>query len=136
MAYDPTDAVTARALLEDALSWEAEPVLTTAQVDRAFALASSLDTDDVTVLYTSANLNKAAAWGWNVKLGKAVELFKLGASGGAEINEDQVYIHCREMAAAYGSGALSVTGESRTGRGMASVGMITTTSKSYWDTQP
>lgn len=135
MAYDPEDAVTARALLEDALSWEAEPVLTEAQVDRAFALASSLDDDDVTVLYTAANLNKAAAWGWNIKLGKAVELFKLRSASGATLEEDQVYTHCRDMALAYGTGAISVTGTSTRGGGLRSIGQITSTSADYWETQ-
>lgn len=132
MAYDPTNAVTARAMLEDAIAPSVEPTLTVAQVDRAFALASSLDTDGVTVLYTAASLNKSAAWAWNTKAAKAAALVDLASGSGASLKESAVYLHCRDMAAAYGTGKMSVTGTS-SGRGIGSIGVITPLSKPYWD---
>ena len=133
MAYDPEDATTARALLEDALAWETAPALTEAQVDRAFALASSLDDDGVTVLYTSADLNKAAAWGWNVKAAAATaEYEELRAASGATLKRE-LADQCKQMAIAYGTGTLSVTGESTARGGIRSIGLATSTSAEYWD---
>ncbi len=124
MAYTPTNAVTARALLEDALALATKPTLTIAQVDRAFALASSLDVDGVTVLYTAAHLNRSAAWGWNVKAGLTSDQYDLGGAGGSSLTRSQWYAHCREMARLYGSGEMSVTG-SHTGRsGIGSIRLV------------
>lgn len=132
MAYDPSDAATARALLEDALAWETAPVLTEEQVDRAFALASSLD-DDSNTVYLTANLNKAAAWGWNVKAAIATADFEtLKAASGATLSRD-LADHCKSMALAYGTGSLSVTGDSTARGGIRSIGLMTSTSADYWE---
>jgi len=133
VAYDPSNAVTARALLEDALALATKPTLTTAQVDRAFALASSLDTNGVTVLYTAANLNRAAAWGWNVKAGLTAAQYDLGGQGGSSLTRSQWHDHCRNMAMLYGAGAMSVTGASTGRSGIGSIGLTTELSRDYWD---
>jgi hypothetical protein len=133
VAFDPTNAATARLLLEDALALATKPTLTTAQVDRAFALASSLDTDGVTVLYTAANLNRSAAWGWNVKSGLVSDKYDLGAGSGVSLTRDQWFQHCMTMAAMYGSGAMSVTGTSTRRSGIGSIALTTEASTPYWE---
>lgn len=133
MAYDPEDATAARQMLEDAIAPDQEPTLTEEQVDRAFALASSLDADGVTVLYTASDLNKAAAWAWNTKAAKAAALYDLGGGNGKYLKESSVYVHCRDMAAAYGSGAMSVTGSSVGRSGIGSIGLSTVVSADYWE---
>ena len=133
MAYDPTNAVTARLLLEDALALATKPTLTTAQVDRAFSLASSLDTDGVTVLYTAANLNRSAAWGWNVKAGRTSDQYDIGGQGGSSLTRDQWFQHCTTMAAMYGSGVMSVIGTSTRRSGIGVIALTTEASTPYWD---
>jgi len=133
VAYDPSNAVTARALLEDALAMSTKPTLSPAQVDRAFALASSLDTNGVTVLYTAANLNRAAAWGWNVKAGLTTAQYDLGGQGGSSLTRSQWHDHCVRMANAYGAGVMSVTGASTGRSGIGSIGLTTELSRDYWD---
>lgn len=133
MAYDPSDATTARALLEAAIAWETAPELEVEQVDMLFALASSLDEDGNTV-YLSKDLNKAAAKAWNIKAGLASGMYsKLRAASGAELVRDQDYF--LRMAQAYATGAMSVTGESTSRGGINSVGLMTSTSVDYWETQ-
>ncbi len=132
MAYDQTDAVTARALLEDALALGTNPTLTTVQVNRAFALASSLNAVGE-VIYVSADLNRAAAWGWNLKAGMTTDQYDLGGQGGSSLTRSQWHDHCVRMANAYGAGVMSVTGAS-TGRfGIGSIGLTTELSRDYWD---
>ncbi|MDQ3540651.1 MAG: hypothetical protein M3440_08190 [Chloroflexota bacterium] len=131
--YDPTNAVTARALLEDALALGTSPTLSPVQVNRAFDLASSLDTDGVTVLYTAANLNRSAAWGWNVKAGLTAAQYDIGGQGGSSLTRSQLHDHCKEMARLYGSGVLSVTGASTGRSGIGSIGLSTELSRDYWD---
>jgi hypothetical protein len=126
--YDPTDAVQARALLEQALAMTTQPTLSSDQVDLLMALAVS-----TTDTYTAAALNNAAARGWMWKAGLTSANYDIGGQGGAKLSESQWFDHCQQMAAAYGSGALSVTGEFRSGRGIGTIGLITTTSKPYWD---
>ena len=133
MAFDPTNAATARLLLEDALALATKPTLSTAQVDRAFALASSLDLDGVTVLYTAANLNRSAAWGWNVKAGLTSAQYDIGGQGGSTLTRDQWFQHCMTMAAMYGSGAMSVTGTSSRRSGIGVIALTTESSTPYWD---
>lgn len=136
MSYDSSNAVTARALLEDALALTTKPTLTTAQVNRAFSLASSLDIDGVTVRYTATDLNRAAAWGWNVKAGLTSDQYDLKGGQGKELTRDQWFQHCMTMAARYGSGAMSVTGVSTARGGIGSIALTTETSREYWSSQP
>ncbi len=133
MAYDPTNAVTARALLEDAIALATTPTLTTAQVDRAFALASSLAADGVTIQYTASDLNRAAAWAWNLKAGLTSNQYDLGGGSGVTLDRSQWHAHCRSMAHAYGSGAMSVTGTSTARAGIGSIALTTEVSTPYWD---
>lgn len=126
MAYDPTDAVTARALFEDAIGLGSTPDLTVAQVDTYFGIASSLDDDGLTVVYTPADLNRVAAQVWRVKAGLTADRYDLGAGTGRTLDESQWHRHCRGMAADYAAGAASVTGEAITSRrGIGSIRMIT-----------
>ncbi|MDQ3654012.1 MAG: hypothetical protein M3457_02885 [Chloroflexota bacterium] len=133
MAYDPTNAVTARALLEDAIALATTPTLTTAQVDRAFALASSLAADGVTIQYTASDLNRAAAWAWNLKAGLTSNQYDLGGGSGVTLDRSQWHAHCRSMAYAYGSGSMSVTGASTARGGIGSIALTTEVSTPYWD---
>ncbi len=124
MAYSPSDAVTARALLNDALALTTKPTLTTSQVDRAFDLAASLAVDGVTVLYTASSLNRAASWAWNIKAGLTSAQYDIGGQGGSSLTRSQWHDHCREMARLYGSGEMSVTG-THTGRsGIGSIRLV------------
>jgi len=120
--YDPADAVTARALLEDALALTSKPTLTTAQVDRAFALASSLN-DAGEVVHISADLNRSAAWGWNIKAGLTSDQYDLGG-GERKLTRDQWFQHCMTLAAAYASGAMSVTGAVKRRGGIGSIQLV------------
>lgn len=124
MAYDPTDATTARAMLEDAIALSTQPTLSTQQVDRAFALASSLDTDGTTIVYQAKDLNKAAAWGWNIKAGLTSNQYSLGAGTGVTLTRDQWFQHCLTMAQAYGSGIFTVTGDSLRRAGIQTRGLV------------
>lgn len=123
MAYDPSDAVTARAMLEDAIALATKPTLATAQVDRAFNLASSLDASG-NVVYLSKDLNKAAAWCWNIKAGLVSDQYSLGAGTGVTLTRDQWYQHCLQLAQGYGSGILTVTGDSLRRAGIQTRGMV------------
>ncbi len=131
MAYDPADAVTARALLEDALALTTKPTLAAAQVTRAFSLASSLNAAGE-VIYISADLNRAAAWGWNIKAGLTSDQYDLGG-GDRKLTRDQWFQHCMTMAAMYSSGAMSVTGTSTRRSGIGSIALTTEASTPYWD---
>lgn len=128
MAYDPTDAVQAKALLEQALAMTTRPTLEAAQVTLLMELAVDAD-----ATYTAASLNSAAARGWMWKAGLTSDQYDIGGQGGSKLTRSQWFDHCREMAAAYGSGALSVTGEFRSGAGIGTIGMITSTSADYWE---
>jgi len=121
MSYDPTNAATARALLEDAIALTTAPLLVTAQVDRAFALASSLASDGVTIQYLPGDLNKAAAWCWNVKAGMVTDKYDVNPGAGASLRRSQVATECLAMAKAYASGALTVTG---TKSGIRPIGLV------------
>lgn len=111
MAYDPADAVTARALFEDAIGVGSTPALTAAQVDRYFGLASALDTDGVTVVYPAAGLNAAAAAAWDVKANLTADMYDLGGGPGRTLDRSQWHQFCKARAADYRTGAASVTGE-------------------------
>ncbi len=132
MAYDPSNAVTARALLEDALALGTSPTLSSAQVNRAFDLASSLN-DVGEVIYVSAALNRAAAWGWNLKAGMTTDQYDLGGQGGSSLTRSQWHDHCVRMANAYGAGVMSVTGASTGRSGIGSIGLTTELSRDYWE---
>ncbi len=129
MAFDPTNAAVARLLLEDALALTTEPTLTTAQVTRAFSLASSLNAAGE-VVYISADLNRAAAWGWNIKSGLTSAQYDLGGGSGKTLTRDQWFQHCMTLAARYASGAMSVTGSSTGRGGIGSIGMVSSTAVS------
>ena len=134
MAYDPTDAVTARALLDAALALTSTPTLETATVDLLFGMASSEDADANTV-YLAADLNRSVSLGWNLKAGLTADQYDLRAASGASLTRDQWWAHCMAMANAYGTGAMSVTGTSTGRGGIRSIGQITGISADYWEAQ-
>ncbi len=133
MAYDPSDDVTARALLEAALALDSTPTLATATVDMVFDLAASLDADEETV-YLASDLNKSAALGWNLKAGLTADAYDIGGGNGKYLTRSQWFEHCKQMAQAYGSGQMSVTGDSTLKGGIRVAGLITSTSADYWET--
>jgi hypothetical protein len=126
VAYDPTDAVQAQALLEQALAMDTNPTLDAAQVTLLLELA--VDADDT---YTSAALNSAAARGWMWKAGLTSNQYDIGGQGGSKLTRSQWFHHCREMAAAYAAGTLSVVGEFSSGRGLASLSIVTPYAEDY-----
>ncbi len=125
MAYDPTDGVMALELLEDALALTSEPTLTPDQVDRALALAASVDDDGITVIYPADGLNRAAAWGWGIKAGLTADRYDLGGGAGKTLDESQWHAHCKAMQRDYASGAISVVGATTRRRGIGSIRTIT-----------
>ena len=131
MAYDPTDAVTARALLDAHLALTSTPTLDSATVDLLFAQASS--DDDGATVYTAADINAAISAGWNLKAGLTADQYDLRAASGAQLTRDQWWAHCMAMARAYGTGAMSILGTSTARGGIRSVGLITSTSADYWE---
>lgn len=128
MAYDPTSAVQAQALLEQALAMDTKPTLDDDQVTLLMELA--VDADDT---YTPAALNSAAARGWMWKAGLTSAQYDIGGQGGSSLTRSQWYDHCRQMAAGYASGSLSVVGEFSGGRGIGTISMITPLSADYWE---
>ena len=123
MAYDPTDAVMARGLLEDALALTSTPTLPTEQVDRLFALAA--ETDDSGTTYPVASLQQAVVKGWQDKAGLTADRYDLGGGTGKTLDESQWFDHCMAMAARYASGAMHVTGATRARGGIGSIRMTT-----------
>jgi hypothetical protein len=138
MATDPlTDATEARTLLELAVAWDSAPELTDIEVDQLFALASS-ENDDAETVYTGIDLNRSASLGWQWKAGKVAGYFTTALPDGMKFNREQVYEHCMTMAANYANGVLSVIGTGLPGArrsGIASVGLMTSTSADYWESQ-
>jgi hypothetical protein len=128
VAYDPSDVVTARALFEDAIGMGSTPAFTTAQVDRYFALAETSGT------YPAAALNLAAAAAWDAKASITADQYDLGAGGGRELTRSQWHVFCLNRAAAYRSGAASVTGaDLSTARVSGSMRLVT---RLYEETVP
>jgi hypothetical protein len=137
MATDPlTDATLARTLLERATAWNSDPVLTTQEVTDLLGLASSVDDDDATV-YAGTDLNRAASLGWQWKAGKVASYMTTALPEGMKFNREQIYEHCMTQSAMYAVGSLSVLGTSLPGQrvGIASVGLMTSTSADYWESQ-
>lgn len=125
MAFDPHDAVTARALLEDALALTSRPTLSPEQVDRAFALAETLDQDGETVIYPEDALNRAAAWGWGIKAGLTAEMYDMGGGPGRSIDRSQWHAHCKSMQRDYAYGVLNVVPHLVDRRsGIGSIGLV------------
>lgn len=112
MAYDASDAVTARALLEDALALTSKPTLAPEQIDRLFVLAETLDADGGSTWPISA-LNGAAARGWMLKAGLTADAYDLSGGNGKSLTESQWHDHCVAMADAYRTGKMSVEVEVR-----------------------
>ena len=104
MAYDPTDAVTARAFFEDAIGFGSTPSLTEAQVDRYFGLAE----DDG--YYTASSLNMAAAAAWDAKANLTADQYDIGGGPGRTLDRSQWHQFCKARAAEYRAGIASVTG--------------------------
>jgi hypothetical protein len=117
MAYDPTDAVLARRLLERAVKWEEEPTLTEAEVDDLMALA---ETDGE---YPVSALNGAAATGWQWKLNQIAGEFSLSLEGGMKLNIDEMIANCEANRDAYLNGIASVIGTPRRRGTIASIGV-------------
>lgn len=110
MAVDPiTDAALARQLLESAISPDTMPTLTSEQVDALMTNIAASE-DMLGTLYLPADLNRAASLGWQWKAAAASSQFDVGVGTGKTFDLSQLYAHCMNMAAMYGSGQLSVVG--------------------------
>lgn len=118
-ATDPIAVeATARRLIEKATAWDAAPALAAADVDLLLAMATSQDGAGGDQ-WTVADLNRVASLGWNWKAGTASAQFKAGVGPGKAFDLQMQYDHCVQMAAAYGSGALSVVGSADASDGTA-----------------
>ena len=117
MAFDPADAVTARALLERAVEMTVVPVLTSAEVTQLMDMAEA-DGE-----YTGAALNGAAATGWQWKAQKVTPNFSLSLEGGVKFDRAKVLEHCEQMRDAYLSGRASVIGTPRRRGTVASIAL-------------
>lgn len=104
-----TDATFARELLENAISPSTTPTLTTAQVDALMDNVAVSDNDG-TPQYTASDLNRAASLGWQWKAAVASAQFDAGVGTGKTFTLSQLYDHCMQQSALYGSGQLSVVG--------------------------
>lgn len=118
MAYDPTDEVLARRLLERAIKWEEEPTLTAAEVDDLLAMAETGGE------YPVAALNGAAATGWQWKLNQIAGEFSLSLEGGTKLNLDEMTANCAANRDAYLIGTASVIGTPRRRGGIVSVPLV------------
>ena len=132
MAYDPTDAVTARYLLEQALAMTTQPTLSEAQVDALMTWAESTDADTLGTVYTATSLDAAAAKGWEWKQGLVSDQYDLGGGPGRTLTRSQWFAHCEAMATAYATGRKSVAGSPRRGSGIGVIGLV---SADYVDTE-
>lgn len=103
------DEATARELLEDMVSPNSVPILTTDEVDRLLNFAKRADTDgnlpSDAAWEPTWNLHAAAARGWVIKAGKVAGLFPFSTDG-QSYQRDQMHRMCREMAAEYRRGAI------------------------------
>lgn len=123
MAYDPTDAVTARRLLERAVEMNTVPVLTAAEIDDLMEIAA--DDDDGTTVYTAQHLNDAAATGWQLKMNKVSSDFTVTLEDGVKFNREQVLDRCERIRDAYLSGRASVIGRPRRRGSIISIPLVT-----------
>ena len=131
MAYDPTDATTARYLLEQALAMTTRPTLDAAQVDALMMFAASTDAVTLGTVYTAASLDAAAAKGWEWKQGLVSDQYDLGGGAGKTLDRSQWFDHCMRMAAGYADGTFSVLGGGGNVAGSTSpkgIGVISLTS--------
>lgn len=111
MAVAPiTDAAFARQLLENAISPDTTPTLTETQVDALMTNVAASDDGDGGTHYTAARLNRAASLGWQWKAAAASAQFDAGVGAGKTFTLSQLYDHCMQQSALYGSGGLSVVG--------------------------
>ena len=111
------NAVTGRALLENAIAIGSKPTLSVGQVDILMDVAES---DGV---YTSASLTKAAALGWEWKSGIVADQYDIGGGNGKYLTRSQWFEMCSRMAADYRNGTKSVDG-SAVGMGARGFGVI------------
>ena len=125
MAYDSTDALTARYLLEQALAMTTKPTLTSVQVDALMTLASSTDADTGGTVYEATALDAAAAKGWEWKQGMVSDQYDLGGGPGRTLTRSQWFAHCDAMATSYASGRKSVAGIPRRGGGIGTITLTT-----------
>lgn len=120
-----TDAALARRFLERAIAHQTNPALDTATVDDLMTLATSLDADGVTPIFTAADLNRAASMAWQTKAGLTSDQYDLGGGPGKTLTRSQWFDHCMQMSAAYAAGAMNVLGGTGTAkRGIGSVSLV------------
>ncbi len=114
-------AAEARARIEDDVQWQADPALTTPEVDRLLARARVVDAAGVAPggtgyadPYTAASLDRAVALGWEWKAGRlAGEAFDVSGDVGAKLS--QQIANCERMADRFAR---------RAGTGRAVVGSV------------
>lgn len=115
------NAVTARSLLERAVGMTTKPTLAVADVDLLMSIIGTLQTDGST-LYTTAELNTAAALGWEWKANQVTDKYDLGGGAGKYLTQSQWWEHCRATAADYRTGVKTIDGTGgHPGRGMGTV---------------
>lgn len=119
-----TDAALARRLLERAIANTTAPALDAATVDDLLMLAASTDAEGNTV-YTDADLDRAAALGWQMKAGLTSNQYDLGGGAGVTLDRSQWFAHCVQMSERYASGAMSVLGARLRRGGIGSIGLVT-----------
>lgn len=124
--YDPSDAVTARYLLVQSLAMTTKPTLSEEQVDALMTWAASTDAVTEATVYTEANLNAAAAKGWEWKQGLVSDKYDLGGGPGRTLTRSQWFRHCEAMADAYATGRKSVAGTPQRSAGSGTIGLTTT----------
>lgn len=121
-ATDPiTNEVQAQTLIENAVAWDTDPVLTADQVALLLSMAASTD-DEGADQWTVSDLNRVVSLGWNWKAAATASSFKVGVGPGKTFDLQQQYEHCLQMAAAYGNGTLSVVGSADASDGTAKLG--------------
>lgn len=103
------DETTARELLEDMVSPNSIPILTSDEVDRLFNYAKRADPDGLLPSEAgwtpSWNLHAAAARGWIMKAGKVAGLFPFSTDG-QSYQRDQMHRMCIETAREYRRGSI------------------------------
>lgn len=105
----------ARALLEDGTQWQADPALSSAEVDRLLARARVTDINGVepdgtgyVATWTISSIDGQIARGWKMKTGKAAGAGFDVKAGDVEAKRSQRVAALAAQARRYGSGGIGV----------------------------
>ena len=119
------DAETARSLLERAIGMTTNPALSETDVDLLMSIIGDTQAD-FSITYTSAQLNTAAALGWEWKANQVTDKYDIGGGAGKYLTQSQWWEHCRSTAADYRNGAKTIDGAT-TGTGPRGFGVVAIT---------